>query len=119
MIDSMVDVPGGRVFTRSWNTESSNAAAIFLLHDSLGCVELWREFPAALAKATARRVIAYDRLGFGRSQPLTKRPTVNFISDEADSIFPALRQQLSLDQFVLFGHSVGGAMARAIAALHG
>jgi pimeloyl-ACP methyl ester carboxylesterase len=119
MIDLVVDVPGGKVFTRRWQGASSDAAPIILMHDSLGCVELWRDFPAALADATARQVIAYDRLGFGRSERLSKRPSASFISDEAEVIFPALRQQLAIDRFVLFGHSVGGAMALASAALHG
>jgi pimeloyl-ACP methyl ester carboxylesterase len=64
-------------------------------------------------------VIAYDRLGFGQSEPLTTRPSVNFIREEAESVIPVLLQQLSLDRFALFGHSVGGAMALATAALHG
>jgi len=98
---------------------SSNSAPIILMHDSLGSVELWRDFPAALAEATARTVLAYDRLGFGKSEALTQRPSVNFISEEADRIFPVLRQGLAIDHFVLFGHSVGGAMALATAALHG
>jgi len=119
MTDLMVAVPGGKVFTRSWMGVSSNSAPIILMHDSLGSVELWRDFPAALAEATARTVLAYDRLGFGKSEALTQRPSVNFISEEADRIFPVLRQGLAIDHFVLFGHSVGGAMALATAALHG
>ncbi|MBS0416454.1 MAG: alpha/beta hydrolase [Proteobacteria bacterium] len=119
MTDLMVDVPGGKVFTRSWKGAPGDAAPIILMHDSLGSVELWRDFPAALAQASARTVIAYDRLGFGKSEPLTERPPVNFISAEADRVFPVLRQALAIERFVLFGHSVGGAMALATAALHG
>ena len=117
--DSWVEVPGGRVFTRCWDVASTDRAPLILMHDSLGCVELWRDFPAELARATARPVIAYDRLGFGQSEPLTTRPSVNFIREEAESVIPVLLQQLSLDRFALFGHSVGGAMALATAAVHG
>jgi pimeloyl-ACP methyl ester carboxylesterase len=87
-----------------------------LLHDSLGCVELWRDFPVALARATQRPVVAYDRLGFGRSSARNTRPSLRFIAEEAESTFPALRAGLRLDEFALFGHSVGGAMALCIAA---
>jgi len=117
--DNLVEVPGGRVFTRRWDTAPSDLAPILLMHDSLGCVDLWRDFPAALSDATGRPVIAYDRLGFGKSEPRNSRPSSDFIREEAAVIFPALREQLNVDRFVLLGHSVGGAMALASAALHG
>ena len=40
---------------------------IVLFHESLGCIELWRDFPRKLSQITGREVIAYDRLGFGQS----------------------------------------------------
>lgn len=103
-----------RMFVRTWSDEGAPAnerAPIVLLHDSLGSVELWRDFPARLAAGTGRTVIAYDRLGFGRSDPRTDVLTPSFIADEADTGFAALREQLGLRKFVVFGHSVGGAMA--------
>jgi len=116
VLDSSVAVPGGSIFARRWNVAGSNRSPIVLLHDSLGCVDLWRDFPAELAQATARPIIAYDRLGFGRSQSRVERPSFDFIREEAQVFFPAIRRGLGLDRFVLFGHSVGGAMALAIAA---
>jgi pimeloyl-ACP methyl ester carboxylesterase len=89
-----------------------------MLHDSLGSVEQWRDFPAALAAAARTPVIAYDRLGFGRSTPRAGRPPVDFVSDEAVTFFPPLQHALGLRHFSLFGHSVGGAMALVIAALN-
>ena len=72
--DQWVEHPQGRLFTRTWMPAdvpdaARHAGPIVLFHDSLGCVELWRDFPARLGLATRRRVIAYDRLGFGRSDP--------------------------------------------------
>jgi pimeloyl-ACP methyl ester carboxylesterase len=116
--DSDVDIPGGRVFVRRWPGDSERAP-IVLLHDSLGSVEQWRDFPRALASATQRDVIAYDRLGFGRSSARDARPSRDFIDAEATVFFPALADALGLTRFVLFGHSVGGAMALAIAASQG
>jgi len=114
--DSSVAVPGGSVFVRRWNTGLSERPPIILLHDSLGSVEQWRDFPQALADATGTEAIAYDRLGFGKSTPRAARPSVDFVTDEAATFFPALARALGLTRFVLFGHSVGGAMALAIAA---
>ncbi|WP_018465141.1 alpha/beta fold hydrolase [Calidithermus timidus] len=109
-------VPGGQVFVRQWSTGQNPKAPLVLLHDSLGSVELWRGFPAALAQATGRDVWAYDRLGFGRSSPRTEPPSLDFILEEARLYFPAIAEQLELQEYVLFGHSVGGAMALCIAA---
>jgi pimeloyl-ACP methyl ester carboxylesterase len=89
---------------------------IVLLHDSLGSVELWRDFPAALAEGTGRRVIAYDRLGFGRSDARCDLLSREFVADEAETYFPVIREELGLERFVLFGHSVGGGMALHCAA---
>lgn len=116
--DAMVAVPGGEIFVRLWNAGRDNLAPIVLLHDSLGSVEQWREFPAALAQAVGRPVLAYDRLGFGRSSPRTQPAYANFIAEEAEVFFPAVAHALGLSDFVLFGHSVGGAMAIVVAALH-
>ncbi|GFE85860.1 alpha/beta fold hydrolase [Steroidobacter agaridevorans] len=114
--DSFVDVPGGRIFVRQWQGSRTRGAPLVLLHDSLGSVGLWRDFPAVLAQASSRHVIAYDRLGFGQSTQRTDRPSFAFIDEEAERYFPAVRDGLGLDRFALFGHSVGGAMALRIAA---
>lgn len=105
----------GRLFVRQWSSPGT-AAPIVLFHDSLGCVELWRDFPARLAAATQRRVIAYDRLGFGRSDPHPDRLDRNFVHAEAHHGFGAVREALELERFAAFGHSVGGGMAVACAA---
>lgn len=108
--------PHGRIFTRIWTPlsytgKSQPEAPIVLFHDSLGCVDLWRNFPAELSAATGHRVIAYDRLGFGRSDRRDDKLPIDFIADEAISYFPAIREQLELHKFIAFGHSVGGGMA--------
>lgn len=114
--DSVVAVPSGDLFVRQWQGGQTQKLPIILLHDSLGCVELWKDFPAALAAKTSRTVIAYDRLGFGQSSQRTQPPSQNFINEEAQIYFPAIARTLGLDGYVLFGHSVGGGMALTIAA---
>ena len=116
--DHWIVHPGGRQFARQWRADGagSGGATIVLLHDSLGCVELWRDFPALLAAATRRRVVAYDRLGFGRSDARAGRPSKDFVAEEASAIFPTVRDRLAIGRFVVAGHSVGGGMAVEIAA---
>lgn len=116
--DHWIDTPHGRLFARDWQPARENAAPLVLLHDSLGCVALWRDFPAQLAQASGRRVIAYDRLGFGRSDPHPGRLAPSFVEDEAHEGFMALCEQIGLERFALLGHSVGGGMAIGCAAAH-
>ncbi|MFC7515963.1 alpha/beta fold hydrolase [Herbaspirillum sp. GCM10030257] len=111
--DFFVDHPRGRIFTRTWKNSRvhQEKAPIVLLHDSLGCVDLWRDFPALLSAATGRMVIAYDRLGFGKSDPREDRLALDFIADEAKTFFPVIGRRLGFRNFIAFGHSVGGGMA--------
>jgi pimeloyl-ACP methyl ester carboxylesterase len=111
--DLWVPTQSGRLFVRVWGdrVRFRAEAPIILFHDSLGCVALWRAFPAALAAATGHPVIAYDRLGFGRSDPNPGDLPLGFVRNEARSNIPALRSALEIDRMILFGHSVGGAMA--------
>ena len=128
--DLTIELPHGSIFSRRWSPPDAGigagaapagqgAAPIVMLHDSLGSVELWRDFPARLAQATRRDVIAYDRLGFGRSDARTEAPSADFVAEEATDVFPVLRRAWGLSRFVLFGHSVGGGMAVHIAARSG
>lgn len=108
---------------RTWSSasdegNSTGGAPIVLFHDSLGCVELWRDFPERLCRGTGRRVIAYDRLGFGTSDARQGPLRLDFIEDEAKNFFPVLKQQLGIGRFVALGHSVGGGMAAHCAALY-
>lgn len=70
--DLWIETPEGRLFVKRWSPahgEADGAAPLILLHDSPGSVEVWRDFPAALAASIGQPVIAYDRLGFGQSDP--------------------------------------------------
>ena len=117
--DTAVDGQHGRLFVRTWSPETpSNLAPIVLLHDSLGSVELWRGFPSALCKASGRQVVAYDRLGFGKSDPHPGTLALDFIASEAEGDFAAVLRQLGIERFIVFGHSVGGGMAVHCAAHH-
>jgi len=98
------------------NSLNQSNSPILMLHDSLGSIGLWRDFPQALAQETGRVVIAYDRLGFGESDPITQPIDHNFIPQEAERFIPLLCDFFQLKHFIAFGHSVGGGMAVHIAA---
>ena len=84
---------------------------IVLLHEGLGSVGLWREFPAALAGATGRRVLVFSRFGHGRSEPPPEPRTPAFFHEEALDVLPALLPQLDAAGPILVGHSDGASIA--------
>ena len=116
--DVHVDTAKGRLYARRWDPAGAAGAPVVLFHDSLGCVALWRDFPEQLASETGRSVVAYDRLGFGLSDPNPATLVRGFIEEEADGDFARLRDALDIGPFVAFGHSVGGGMAVNVAARH-
>ena len=114
--DTTVNSEHGALHAVQWQPSMPSGAPIVLLHDSLGCVALWRDFPAQLAKASGRSVIAYDRLGFGRSDRAPGPLAPDFIVTEATDGFSAVLRHFGLGRFVALGHSVGGSMAAVCAA---
>ncbi len=88
---------------------------IVLLHEGLGCVAMWRDFPHALAAATGARVVAYSRYGYGQSTPLPAQVrnvrNVQFMHEEALETAPELFETLGLEKPFLVGHSDGGSIA--------
>jgi pimeloyl-ACP methyl ester carboxylesterase len=92
--------------------------ALVLLHEGLGCVGLWREFPEALHAATGRRLLAFSRYGHGRSAPPPNRRSPRFFHEEALEVLPALLDELDVGEPVLVGHSDGASIALIYAAEH-
>jgi len=97
---------------------AANQPTLLMLHEGLGSVAMWRDFPQKLAAVTACSVFAYSRLGYGASEPLpagdnegrnVRKP--DFMHVEAWETLPALRAALGLENVVLFGHSDGGSIA--------
>ncbi|MEM7422973.1 MAG: alpha/beta hydrolase [Pseudomonadota bacterium] len=87
---------------------------IILLHEGLGCVALWRDFPVNVANATGCGVLAYSRAGYGRSgKAVLPRPT-DYMSIEATEVLPEVIAQCRIGSYILLGHSDGA----TIAAIH-
>ena len=114
-----LEIPQGQIYVKRWIVDQKNNfknAPIILFHESLGSVELWRDFPEQLALATQRDVIAYDRIGFGKSSVQVHSLELNFIEQEVQDTFSFLFDALGIKKFVAMGHSVGGGMAAVCAA---
>ncbi|HLI60548.1 MAG TPA: alpha/beta fold hydrolase [Solirubrobacteraceae bacterium] len=84
---------------------------LVLLHEGLGSIGLWRDFPAELARRTGRRTIAFSRHGHGHSESPVRPRTPAFFHEEARVVLPELMRQLDVAEPVLVGHSDGGSIA--------
>jgi len=100
---------GKRLEARQWLPAGARAPSVVLLHEGLGSVSLWRDFPARLAEATGRGVLAYSRAGYGRSDPVELPRPLDYMRREARDVLPDLLAGLS--DFVLIGHSDGASIA--------
>jgi pimeloyl-ACP methyl ester carboxylesterase len=89
---------------------------ILLLHEALGAVSTWRDFPEQLAARTGHPVIAWSRQGFGHSDPLPGRLGPDYLHREAERV-PLLLDALGLERAHLHGHSDGAAIALIVAAI--
>lgn len=94
-------------------TPSANPAlpTLIFLHEGLGCVALWRDFPDQLAAATGCGVLIYSRLGYGQSDPCELPRPVNYHHIEAAQTLPNIIATLGIGDHILIGHSDGGTIA--------
>ena len=92
--------------------------ALVFLHEGLGSVALWRDFPARLASATGRRALIYSRAGHGQSDVPDGERTPRFMHDEALDVLPELLAVAGIERPVLVGHSDGGSIALIHASQH-
>lgn len=88
-----------------------NRPTLLLLHEGLGSLAMWRDFPARLAAATGCRTLVYSRYGYGQSDVLEEAFDVDFMHREARYVLPELLAALDIANPVLVGHSDGASIA--------
>ncbi|MDK2908987.1 MAG: hypothetical protein PWR20_554 [Bacteroidales bacterium] len=107
---------GFRIYVEVNKTADPPQRGILLLHEGLGSVSRWKDFPQRLALRTQSIVIAYDRPGYGLSSKARLPRSVNFLQEEADEILPCVINEFFTKlPYFLFGHSDGGSIALAAA----
>jgi pimeloyl-ACP methyl ester carboxylesterase len=111
-----IDWAGRRVtIEHAWIGAASARPTIVFLHEGLGSVSMWRDFPARVCAAAGCRGLVYSRPGYGRSTPrrAEERWQSDFMHRQAFEVLPALLRALGLaeERIVLLGHSDGGSIA--------
>jgi pimeloyl-ACP methyl ester carboxylesterase len=106
-----VTIKGRRLEYELIAASDADAPTLILLHEGLGSLAQWRDFPARLAQATGCATLVYSRLAYGQSDPLTEARRVDYMHVEALETLPALRDALVIADPILVGHSDGASIA--------
>ena len=94
------------------------APTIVMLHEGLGSVTTWGDFPARLAEKTGAGVFVYSRAGYGKSSPVTLPRPLSYMHDEARDILPRLLDAIGFQRGLLIGHSDGASIVAIYAGSH-
>jgi pimeloyl-ACP methyl ester carboxylesterase len=120
-----IDGVGGEIFAAGKRLEAvaygpppDQAPTIVMLHEGLGCIALWRDFPQKLAAATRHGVFAYSRAGYGGSERVDLPRPLDYMSREARFSLPAVLDAIGLESGILLGHSDGASIAAIYAGEH-
>jgi pimeloyl-ACP methyl ester carboxylesterase len=111
MRDASFTLDGQRFEAAWWGPGSEEAPTLVLLHEGLGCVALWRDFPAKLQAATGFGVFAYSRLGYGQSDSVALPRPLTYMHDEAHHVLGRVLDAAGIRRSVLVGHSDGASIA--------
>jgi pimeloyl-ACP methyl ester carboxylesterase len=87
------------------------APTLVLLHEGLGCVGMWRDFPRRLAEQSGYGVLVYSRPGYGRSDPVPLPRSLDYMHQEALDVLPAILDQAEIRKAILIGQSDGASIA--------
>jgi pimeloyl-ACP methyl ester carboxylesterase len=102
----------GHALEFEWIEGKPGHPALVFLHEGLGSLRQWRDFPARIARATGCAALVYSRYGYGQSDVLAEaRRSVRFMHEEALDSLPRLLRELEIEAPVLVGHSDGASIA--------
>ena len=104
-------IGGKNLETLTLGPKPDDAPTLVMLHEGLGCVALWRDFPRRLAEATGFGVFAFSRAGYGGSDPVPLPRPLDYMTREAVETLPLLFDAIGLKRGVLLGHSDGASIA--------
>ncbi len=119
MTDEFIDLGDRILRARRLTPRKSDGlerTTLVFLHEGLGCIEMWRDFPQTLCDVLHSNGVVYDRTAYGRSSPWPSDPGLAYMEIEADLVLPRLLAALQIDDCVLVGHSDGGTIALNYAA---
>ena len=113
-----LDIGSQKLEYRMIGPRPDAAPTIVMLHEGLGCVGLWNDFPDRLQKATGCGVFVYSRAGYGQSSPVKLPRPLTYMHDEARETLPKLLDEIGFQRGLLLGHSDGASISAIYAGSH-
>jgi pimeloyl-ACP methyl ester carboxylesterase len=104
-------IDGAELEYRLLGPQPSQAPCIVMLHEGLGSVGLWGDFPDKLHQATGASVFLYSRAGYGASSPVALPRPLDYMQREARDTLPKLLDAIGFRDGILLGHSDGASIA--------
>lgn len=98
-----------------YGPEPESAPTIIMLHEGLGCVRLWRDFPRMVSHSTGFGVFTYSRAGYGQSDSITLPRPLDYMTREAQDSLPEILNSIGLRYGILLGHSDGATISAVYA----
>ena len=106
-----ISIGGRRLEILRMETADPARPTIVMLHEGLGSVALWKDFPQRLAERTGCGVLVYSRYGHGNSERLAEKRPVSYMHHEGEVVLPQLLDAMGIERPILLGHSDGGSIA--------
>lgn len=104
-------VGGQKLEAKAFGPPPGSAPTIVMLHEGLGCVDLWRSFPEKLAEKTGFGVFVYSRAGYGNSAPINLPRPLDYMTREAKEVLPGVLDAIGFEYGIILGHSDGASIA--------
>lgn len=108
---SLVIESGGRRLAAERLTGAAAGPTLVFLHEGLGCIGFWKDFPEALCAAIGLPGFLWDRQGYGASDPPAEPRGVDYLAQEAERFLPPVLAAAGIERPILVGHSDGGTIA--------
>ena len=95
-----------------WHREGqNNCPTLIFLHEGLGCIRMWKNFPEKVSKHTGCPSLVFSRFGYGHSDPCPLPWKINFMHHEAKKLLPDIIKKTQIKNYILIGHSDGGSIS--------
>ena len=113
--EGQIDIDGMALEYRLFGPSPAHSSMIVMLHEGLGSIKTWGEFPRRISERTGAGVFVYSRAGYGASPPFGRGLPIDYIKRHALDVLPKVLEAIGFRRGILLGHSDGASMAAAYA----